>query len=302
MILKAPDRLVAIADGRLATSETAVSFDTAEKIRQFTPKYRIPRFSMGRFNNYSEMVEQDWYLAYAGSYALVSQIGDLFIKNVSGALVLTRGEGGVPRLDYACDEGGWFDDSYNFDHGELLRMNTRVIVDELLGAAQVKCDEWTGNGKDPDCQFLLFGKDTDTRRYVALKVAPDLSIWRRGEPASFQITPVDDGVVTAIGSPAVENAVARDHELQRGATGWRTDQSALGVHNLFADPEYSTWFGGEPREPIPESTPEENWTAEQVQRRVINTMLSANDKYVGGDFTAVSGVGYEIVRRTVKIV
>lgn len=31
-------------------------------------------------------------------------------------------------------------------------------------------------------------------------------------------------------------------------------------------------------------------------------MLSANDKYVGGDFTAVSGVGYEMARRMVKIV
>jgi len=87
---------VAVADRRLgvtAKSATNVSLDTAPKIREFTPSYDIPKRAMGAFNHYSRYTEADWFGMHAGTYALVSEILDPFMRRMRDGLILTRVNG-----------------------------------------------------------------------------------------------------------------------------------------------------------------------------------------------------------------
>ncbi|MBD3831752.1 MAG: hypothetical protein IE910_00150 [Brevundimonas sp.] len=288
LLLKGPDRILAVSDGRLAVSETQVSFDTVEKIRRFTPRYKIPRVSVGRYSHMDTMVEHDCFLAYAGTYALVSQITERFIRAVSGDLFLVRGDQWVPQLADDFRRSGYFDDSYNFDQVELPKMAPRILVDELLAAAESVGAEWSANGRRPDCEFLLFGPDPEDRRYFALKISPDGGWFQPGDRVSFRVSRVEDGVVASIGSSEVTAAVAADADLQKGALGWRTDQTEIDIHNVFAEMDLGEMRRTPAREPLPRAPAEENWRSDEVKDSFIRLMTSAEDKFVGGNFTIAS--------------
>lgn len=287
LLLKAPDRILAVSDGRLAVSETQKSFDTVEKIRRFTPSYQIPRVSMGRFSHMSTFTEHDCFVAYAGTYALVSQIIERFIKVVSGSLILSRGHGGTPQLACEFNRSSYFDDSYNFNADDYLKMAPIILVDELLYAANSVCAEWHKNNRRADCEFLLFGPEIDDG-YFARKFSLDVQSIQRGDSPSFHITQIKNGEIASIGSSEVATAAVADDELQKGLLGWKADQMEIDVHNALAELD----LGGEERisalELRPTAPADENWSSSKIQERFIALMDSAEDSFVGGNFTVAS--------------
>ena len=288
LLLKGPDRILAVSDGRLAVSETQVSFNTVKKILRFSPRYQIPRVSVGRYSHMDHMVEHDCFLAYAGTYALVSQITERFIRAVSGDLILVRGRQGAPQLACNFQRCGSFDDSYNFSQDELPKMAPRILTDELLAAAETVSTEWWANGRKPDCEFLLFGPNTVDRDYFALKISPDGAWSPRGDRVSFRKTLVEDGVIASIGSPEVTAAAVADVDLQKGVLGWKTDQMKIEMQNLLAEIDLGEVPSRPVLKPLPRIPAEENWCLEKVQRHFIRFMAAAEDKYVGGNFTVAS--------------
>ncbi len=292
LLIKAPDRILVVADGRLAVSDTLVRLDSAQKIVAFTPKYQIPRIAMGRFDHFAERTSRDWYVAYAGTYALVSEIIRAFLSKISGGLYLSR-EGESPVLRYDFDQSGGFTDDYNFGHDELPDLRPYDIAREFTDAAQLKCDEWRRNQALLDCQFLLFGEEEGTRHYTAFKIWPELPDLAPGARVRIRVEEVKNGELATIGSPKVSKAVQDDDALGLGLEGWKSDQSAIGVHNVFADPQLAKMFpDSKPQTPIPEPLPEQNWGLNEVRQRFIEHLRLTSDPGVGGDIVVASGGWY----------
>jgi hypothetical protein len=270
LLVKAPDRLVAVADGRLSIDETTVSFDTTMKVVRFVPRYRIPRISMGRFSHFIEFTGRDWFVAYAGTYALVGEVLNLFRQLISERIFLTW-ERGVATLSYEFDQRDQFDESYNFTAADYLEITEDVIVREFRSATQVKCDEWSRNRRQfPECEFLLFGKK-DQLRFAAFKVSCDPNGWSPGAPVRLVVDEVRDGNLTTIGSPEVAGEVHADNELLTGLEGWRREQDAYGFLSS--------------KEALPL---ERDWSVERVEARFREHLHNAQDAGVGGSLTVAS--------------
>lgn len=216
VILK--DAVVAIADGRL-TSGSLVSFNTTQKICQFRPRYRYPVITMDRFNYFEERFGIPWHLMYAGTYALCSEVINEFVRRITG-LYLTRDydREGFPVLSTVSDVSGHETNDYNFRPEELPIFDRKVLTDEFRECLRLKADEWLGNGKPLDCQFILFGSrekgDTNSdEAYLAYEVSarPDHSFINR---AQIEIRPVSPNTPCAIGDPSAVATIVTDWELQ----------------------------------------------------------------------------------------
>jgi len=277
LLVKASERIVAVADGRLSLDDGTVSFDSTAKIRLFTPKYLIPRSSMGRINCFSDYIGHDWCLSYSGTYALASQISEVFVKTVTG-LYLARRDDGTPVLQHEFDTSGSFSEDYNFDHNEKPKITSRVIIGEFKQAFQSKCDEWSRNRGFPDCQFLLFGTNEETEQYSAFKIFADEAGWHPGDSIRIVADEVRDGELAAIGSPEVGGNAYEDHELQDGLEGWKNDQMEAEIARAF-DTSKST-------EPL---SPARNWGLTQIKERLSQIIRAASDPSIGKNLTIASG-------------
>lgn len=282
LLVKAPRQIVAVADGRLSVDTKTVSFETAEKIRLFTPKYSIPHVSMGWFSHFSPYLGEGWCLAYSGTYALADQISQLFFKNVTN-LYLIRGEDGIPKLQHEFDQSGSFHDSYNFSPDEKPKLTPPEILGEFKKAFQSKGDEWARNRGCPDCQFLLFGMNEETSRYAAYKIKAE---WHPGVSMGILTEEVTNGELAAIGSPVVAAAAYDDACLQDGLRGWKVDQVDAAMAQAF-DPS--------PPAALP---PAANWSLRQVRQRLCEIMRTEMDPSVGGILTTASGSGMSITVET----
>ncbi|HET6970838.1 MAG TPA: hypothetical protein VFH92_06930 [Phenylobacterium sp.] len=294
LMVKAPDRLVAVADGRLSLSDTKVSFDTTMKIVGFTPRYRIHVISMGRFSHFNAYTARDWFVGYAGSYALVEEVLNLFRKRISERLVLVW-EGGAAVLAYEFDTRWGFDESYHFGAHQYPEITPEIVAWEFKAAAQEKCDEWSRNRRIfPDCEFLLFGQDPK-HKYSAFKVTCDRAGWSPGASVRIQADAARDGDLMAIGSRAVASAAFGDADLLAGLEGWRADQSRAGVAAMLADPMWRDMFAGDEPKPAPAPAPPPpvlDWSVEQVAARFCDLLRSTGDASVGGSLTVASGVWF----------
>lgn len=297
LLTKSPDRLVAVADGRLSVTSKGVlttSLDSAQKIVVFPTRYEIPVVSVGRFSHFSEYTGPTWHVAYAGTRALVSEILDGFRSRVCGNLRLSRGKNGVPTFDEHFDRSRSYDDSYNFDNDELPKLEPWELIHEFRKVAEAKSTEWAQNRAFPDCEFLLFGKELQTRRYVAHKAIPRKLGWHTGSPVEFDFHLIKDGELAAIGSPDVSKRAYADAELVRGISGWSKAADAFGDGSIFADFDLDGDLNTKPTSKAP-ALPQPNpadWGSTKVEERLIDHVLGAGDAGVGGKLTIATGGWY----------
>lgn len=288
LLVKAPDRLVAVADGRLSVSATTVSFDSTLKIHRVTPKYRVPVISLGRFDHYRDWIGEDCFVAYAGTYALASEVLQEFIRRVSGRLILVWRERRA-ELSETFDESAQFLDDYIFRESDYAEFGPREMLEHFTSALQTKGNEWCANRKiRADVEFLIFGKDAK-RRYWAYKVSVD-SGWSAGSPIRINYEPVKDGILATIGSPTVSAAAFEDSEMQRGLLAWKEDQTAISVAKTLdgfraRGPETVRTSPVGSSDPDPQT----NWSGGEIARRFAHLLSTGSDASVGGELTVAIG-------------
>lgn len=288
LLVKAPDRLVAVADGRLSVGASTVSFDTTPKILRFAPWYRIPYVSMGRHSHYVEYLGREVFVAYAGTYGLVSQILDVFRARISGQHILVW-DNGAPTLAETFDENTQFLHDYIFGPEDQPDIGPRLLLEDLRAAVQDKADEWCRNRKAPaDCEFLLFGKD-EKNAYFAYRVSIDPA-WSLGQPVRVRADPVADGDLVAIGEPAVSGAAVHDTQLMDGLQGWRVDQERLGVNAFFDD--YARKEAGLAAPGAVPTPTHENWSPNEVVARLAHIIRTSGVPSVGGSLLVARGGWY----------
>lgn len=286
LFVKAPDRLVAVADGRLSIDESTVSFDSTLKIQRVTPKYRIPIVSLGRFDHYRDWIAEDCFVAYAGTYALASEVIQEFSRRVSGRHILVWRQG-RSELSDRFDENAQFLDDYLFRESDLAEFGAREILEQFRAALQTKGDEWCANRKvRADVEFLLFGKGTG-RRYWAFKINVDAG-WSIGAPILTCYEPLRDGVLASIGSPSVSAAAFDDVELQRGLSAWSEDQTAISLgKSMDALRRSAKDFA--PSRDASDIAEDANWSSERISHRFAQLLRDGSDATVGGDLTVAMG-------------
>ncbi|TAJ68716.1 MAG: hypothetical protein EPO51_24555 [Phenylobacterium sp.] len=220
LLVKAPDRLVAVADGRLSVGETAISFETTRKIVRVVPRYRVPYVSVGRFSHYGDHLGREVFVAYAGAYALIAEILNVFRSRITERLILVWRDG-APVLSESFDRSAQFLDDYDFRPEERPDIDPRLLLEELRAAIQEKADEWCRNrALRAECEFLLFGKDK-ANAYFAYRVSIDPA-WSPGGAVRVLADPIGDGELAAIGSADVLGAAFGDPELTRA---WKAGAS-----------------------------------------------------------------------------
>lgn len=284
LLLKGPDRLVAVADGRLTVGEQTVRTNEAEKLRLFTPRYHLPKISMNRFHNFVEVTERDWCVAYAGTYALASLTIDQFVRAINGGLYLDRdGRDGSPVFVDHFDTGAQYMDEFNFTEADRRRLGAYEISSEFLKVAERRFKEWVQSGDAPDCEFLLFGLDGPTNEFHAFKIQMDLDHWKSKREVVISLTAVQNGEIAAIGSPSVKAAIAGDEELRVGVRGWRDNHSAKAMDKAIDGFDLDRAFeaGRNYEEPVDD----EDWLSDKVIQRFAHTMIKFGDHTVGGQFT-----------------
>lgn len=280
LFAKAPDRIVAVADGRLSVSDEVISLETAKKIISFTPTYRIPIVERGYFVRYSNRTSADWCIAYAGNVALASEIHRLFIERVTQGLFLTW-TNGEATLEDSFNEGAHFGE-YNFENNDFIPLVPATLAGRLHRIAKTKCDEFASRRRSfPDCEFLLFGRDEQTSRWSGFKVYAEDVGWSPGLPARVILEEIPDGRLTAIGSRSVAGEAYADDMLIAGLEGWKVNKSAKDMFAFLDDPIA-------PALAAPVHDPAD-WTLSEVRRRFEDLVLGAADPAVGGDILIATG-------------
>lgn len=175
--------LLAISDGLISRGKPLLSED--RKIVLFSPKYRIPRVSVGRFSHFDDYTSGDFCIAYAGNFSLISTIIKEFLNVVQNQLALDRGDDGAPCIYRHPDHRARYrslsyDDSYNFTSDELLPITVNFLANILEKVGQKACSNFNATAWEPACaEFLLFGDDriqhTAVKRVQVLRWLPQLN-------------------------------------------------------------------------------------------------------------------------------
>lgn len=293
LLAKAPDRIVAAADGRfsVSTSSTSkISLDTVQKILTFTPTYRIPQIDRGHFVRYSDRTSEDWAIAYAGNVGLASEIHRLFITRMTRGLFLTWSEG-KPTLDEPFDEAAQYFD-YDFGASDLIPLTPDIIVSQLKRITQKKADEFAVNRREfPDVEFLLFGRDETTGYWVAYKLNPNIAGWEPGQMVSLILDEIADGQLAAIGSPGVAGDAHGDEQLNTGLEGWRVNKSQLELAAFldgFSLDDPSTFSSPY----VPPAHDPKDWTLSEIGKRFVEHIRTSPDPSVGGDILIAEGLDH----------
>jgi hypothetical protein len=135
-VIKLKRAMVAIADGRLISGSN-ISFDTTEKLVPVRTLYRVPRIRLAYFSHFEDYVGSTWHVAYAGTYALCSQVIESF-RNRMTNLYLVRnydsrlGDIGAPYMTSEWKSTNTYDDDYNFRPYELLKFDGSFVKTEFL--------------------------------------------------------------------------------------------------------------------------------------------------------------------------
>lgn len=157
--------ILAIADGLISRSGCRV-LEEDQKIVKFTPEYKIPLVSLGKFNGFNKYIGGDFCLAYAGNFSLASTIQKRFISIVTEFLAIDRQiDNGKPTIlqredHYIRFRPASYCDDFNFNNDELIPITVDFLVDILQNVAKQACFDFRRNAMiEPDVQFLLFGED-----------------------------------------------------------------------------------------------------------------------------------------------
>jgi hypothetical protein len=278
-IVRLNDAIVAIADGRL-TSGDRKSFDTTEKIVQIQPSFKVPQISMGRLDGFSELNGPFWYVAYAGTYALCSEILNIFRNRIT-TLFLERDYdyGGAPQLVSSFEKGRNFADDYNFRPDEIPQFDSSTIATEFKQCCQLKADEWLDNGKPLDCEFLLFGSTDDKAEdsFPAFKISVERDAMLQS--AHVRVERLARHCPSVIGDPLAASAIATDTKL-------RDLISASIPQENPADSDLDRWLAlNEPSK------------TGSIEKRLVEIVRCLNVSSIGGRLTIASNSG----RRTITL-
>lgn len=284
LLVKSKRRLVAVADGRLSRDDASQSFNEISKLRKFDVAYKIPQFDRGMFCGYKKYDSEPWYLAYAGTHTVTTEIINLFMQQMN-SLYLTRHEKGRhATLAHSMPTGGTFSDDYNFDSDEYLKIHSRDILQELVEAFDTVGSEHSLNRRAlPDSQFLLFGNEEATGEYKAFIVSANASGYSPGARVRAKADPVLDGHLASIGSQTVRNEVQTDAALMAGLDGWQVDEDPyVNVNRMLAEN-----FEEAPASPLP--PPSTAWETRKVGERLLHFLCITADPSVGGRMILAEG-------------
>lgn len=273
-VVKLRRAIVAIADGRLISGANK-SFDTTDKIVPVRARYRIPRISRSRFSHFEDHVGSQWYAAYAGTYALCSQIIEGF-RNRMINLYLVRnyerrlGEIGAPYITSEWKRADSWDDNYNFRPDELLKFDRSIVKSEFLAACQSKANEWMSYGKPLDSEFLVFGRDDLTKCYSAFRISADED--RSLGIARVRVEEVKQDRPVAIGEPQAVSAIVADATLAgliQSSVPLDKPNNALGASLQSMEPSRTV----------------------EVEKRLIELVKGLDSQSIGGTLTVASARG-----------
>jgi hypothetical protein len=282
LLVKSSKRLVAVADGRLSRDDNSQSFNETRKLREFEVSYQIPVFDRGRFHSFRRYRSEPWYLAYAGTHTVTTEIIDLFLQRI-GSLYLTRHEQGQhAMLSHSTLTSGVFTDDYNFDQEELLKIHGRDVLQELVDAFEIRGSENSENRRSrPDSEFILFGNEEASGDYKAFVVSADENGYSPGARLRIKADPVLDGQLASIGSEIVRTEVYADEALMRGLEGWKQDEDYYaGLDSVLAKRT-----GGS----LLPSPPTTAWSINQVGKRFLQLLCTTADPSVGGRMILADG-------------
>lgn len=284
ILVKSTKRLVAISDGRLSRDDDTQTFNSTRKLIEFPISYRIPIFSRGRFDFFTEYRSTPWYLAYAGTHTVTTEIIDLFRQKINSLYLSRDKNSGHSILDHSTFTSGSFDDDYNFTTSEHIKIHARDVVQELIDAFETRGNEYSTNrGVMPDSQFILFGNEEVSGTYKAFTVSADSNLYNStGGRIRIKADLVPNGQVASIGSETVRRAVYADQDLMDGLKEWHT------INDLDVDfDKLRKEFDGEPiPSPQPLSTA---WSVTKVARRFQQIICATPDPSVGGDMIWAEG-------------
>jgi hypothetical protein len=286
LLVKSRKRLVAVSDGRLSRDDGTSTFNSTRKLIEFPISYKIPRFSSGRFDGYSEYRSFPWFVAYAGTHTVTTEIIDLFRQRI-GNLVLTRETPGrVPALADHFDTSARFDDDYNFSQGETPKVAARDICQELRVAFETRGSEFSETRRErPDSQYILFGNEEATGEYKAFVLSADENGYFPGARLRINVEHVIDGALATIGSPTVSASAHQDCELRNGLVCWQADE----------EPD-ARLFDFDKLEQDAVATPDgpnDAWGIRRVALRFCQIISSTSDASVGGQMMVAQG-GWEM--------
>lgn len=279
-VVKLKEAIVAIADGRL-TSGSGTSFNTTEKIVPVRALYQVPRISLANFSHFDDCVGSTWYVAYAGTYALCSQIVEDFrSRMISFYLVRNyetrRGDLGAPYLTPEWKRADMWDDHYNFRADELPKFDRSIVRAAFIDSCQPKADEWLLNRKSLDCEFLLFGRDDSAECYSAFKISVRENAALQQAHVHVEEAKQDQPV--AIGEPQAVSTIVTDATL-----------AAL-IHSSVCRDEPADHLAAALQSMEPSRTTE-------VEERFIELVRNVRSQFIGGKLTiatARSGAKFKL--------
>lgn len=232
--------ILAVADGLISNPNSANPssrvLEKDKKLVMFTPTYKVPRVSMGRFNHFDDYREGDFCLAYAGHYSLVSTIARNFIDEVSRHWVLDRQkkEGWKATIYRMRDpqnhfRGDRYDDSFNFTSDELVPITVNLLTNSLVKKMAAACLDFRNSTMtEPDASFMLFGKERVAYKDTARgQVVAYTGIDVISNQAQFQRFSSLPGAVNFLGDRRVFPGLIADINLASSSPGTTRHRAIL---------------------------------------------------------------------------
>lgn len=157
--------ILAVSDGLISRGNSRVIEENVKIIR-FTPRYKIPRVSLGRLNGFEEYVGGQFCLAYAGNYTLIASTISEVTAVMNRRLVLDRDRtNGKPTIYRRADEGeglrgNSYLDDFNFSHDELPDLSMNLVANIVSDIVERICQDFVRNAMtQPDIELLVFGHE-----------------------------------------------------------------------------------------------------------------------------------------------
>jgi hypothetical protein len=157
--------ILAVSDGLISRGNSRVIEENV-KIICFTPRYKIPRVSLGHLNGFEEYVGGRFCLAYAGNYTLIADTINEVNAVMNRHLVLDRDEtNGKPTIYRQTDEGEglrdkFYSDDFNFSHDELPDLSINLVAKIVSDIVEKVCQDFFRNAMtQPDIELLVFGHE-----------------------------------------------------------------------------------------------------------------------------------------------
>jgi hypothetical protein len=283
LLVKSDKRVVAVADGRLSRDDQTSTFNSTRKLVEFPISYKIPQFRSGWFDGYSEYRSHPWFVAYAGTHTVTTEIIDLFRQRIDSLFLTRETPGRTPALADHFDTSCHFSDDYSFGRAEMPPITARDVLQELEAAFEIRGSEFSETRRErPDSQYLLFGNEEATGDYKAFILSADENGYFPGSRLGIKVKRVANGELATIGSPVVAATAYENQQLMRGVAGWKTD--------LLTDPTLTDLdeLAGNEAAAFQHSD-DDAWQVDRVAKELSQIISSTSDPSVGGQIMVAHG-------------